>query len=141
VVGRLEVALEKIMLTVVGLCFATMICVPLIINGVSQVSEQYAYSQFQDSVSTIDSGIEAIANGTLPGGFSKDVYIPNGVTMSSSMNQVTYSFDSSSMNRSIIKEYPLIVSLVFDYPEGWYSVRIYLQNSTTIVASFTPIGS
>jgi hypothetical protein len=129
------------MLTVVGLCFAAMICVPLIVNGVSQISGQYAYSQFQNSVSTIDSGIEAIANGTLQGGFSENVYVPNGVTMSSSLNQVTYTFDSSTMNRTIIKEYPLIVSLVFSYPEGWYSVRIYLQNSTTVVASFTPTSS
>jgi hypothetical protein len=140
-VNSLEVALEKIMLTVVGLCFASMICVPLILDGVSQISDQRAYSQFQDLVSSIDSGINAIANGTHQGDFSEDIYVPTGVTMNSSFNEVSYNFNSTSISRSVSKEYPIPVSLSFNYPEGWYRVGFYLQNSTEVVVSFNFIGS
>ena len=137
----MELALEKIMLTVVGLCFASMICVPLVLNGVSQISDQYAYSQFQDLVASIDSGINAIANGTHQGDFLRDIYVPHGVTMNSSINQVSYYFNSSSISRSITKEYPIAVSLSFNYPGGWYRVRLHLQNSSTVVASFNYTGN
>jgi hypothetical protein len=129
------------MLTVVGLCFALMICVPLVMNGVSQISDQYAYSQFQDAVASIDSGINVVANGTNQGDFVKDIYIPQGVTMNSSINQVSYYFDSSSISRLVTKEYPIAVSLSFNYPSGWYRVTLHLQNSTAIVASFIFTGN
>lgn len=137
----LEVTLEKVMLIVIGLCFASMICVPLIKNGVSQISDQYAYSQFQDLVSSIDSEINNVANGTGQVSFQKDVYIPHGVTMNSLLNQVTFCFDSSSIRRTVNKEYPIAVNLSFDYPEGWYRIDIHLQNSSTVIVSFTPAGS
>lgn len=137
----MEVTLEKVMLTVVGLCFASMICVPLIVDGVSQISDQYAYSQFQDLVGSIDSGIAIITNGTQQGNFLKDVYIPHGVTMNSSINEVSYCFDSASIKKTVNREYPIVVSLSFNYPEGWYRVSIYLRNTTMVVASFTSIGN
>lgn len=137
----MEVTLEKVMLTVVGLCFASMICVPLIVDGVSQISDQYAYSQFQDLVGSIDSGIAIITNGTQQGNFLKDVYIPHGVTMNSSINEVSYCFDSASIKKTVNREYPIVVSLSFNYPEGWYRVSIYLRNTTMVVASFTSTGN
>jgi hypothetical protein len=129
------------MLTVVGLCFASMICVPLIVDGMSQISDQYAYSQFQDMVGSIDSGILIIANGTQQGDFLKDVYIPHGVSMNSSINEVSYCFNSSSIKKTISREYQVVVNLSFSLQEGWYRIRIYLQNSTTAIVSFASIGS
>jgi hypothetical protein len=130
------------MLTVIGLCFASMICVPLIMDGVSQISDQYAYSQFQDLVGFIDSGINNVANGTGQAIVQKEIYIPHSVTMNSSLNQVTFSFDSSSIKRTVNREYPINVKLGFNYPEGWYRISIYLQNSSiAIIVSFTPTGS
>jgi hypothetical protein len=117
-----------------------MICVPLIVDGMSQISDQYAYSQFQDLVDTIDSGIAIITNGTQQGNFLKDVYIPHGVTMNSSINEVSYCFDSGSIKKTVNREYPIVVSLSFSCPEGWYRVNIYLQNTTMVVASFTSKG-
>jgi hypothetical protein len=137
----LEVTLEKVMLTVIGLCFASMICVPLIENGVSQISDQYAYSQFQDLVSSIDSGINNVANGTGQVGFQKDVYIPRGVAINSSSNQITFRFDSSSMRKTVNREYPIAVNLSFNYPEGWYSIDIYLQNLSMVIVRFAPDGN
>ncbi len=139
--NELEVTLEKVMLMVIGLCFASMICVPLIENGVSQISDQYAYSQFQDLVVSIDSGINSVANGTRQVSFQKDVYIPPGVTMNSSSNQVTFHFDSTSMRKTVNKQYPIVVNLNSDYREGWYSINIYLQNFSMVIVSFTPVGN
>jgi hypothetical protein len=136
--NALEVTLEKVMLTVIGLCFASMICVPLIENGVSQISDQYAYSQFQDLVTSIDSGINNVANGTGQVSFQKEVYVPTGVTMNSSSNQVTFHFESTSMRKTVNKEYPIAVNLSSNYSEGWYSINIYLLNSSMAIVSFTP---
>jgi hypothetical protein len=71
----------------------------------------------------------------------KDVYIPHGVTMNSSINEVSYCFDSASIKKTVNREYPIVVSLSFNYPEGWYRVSIYLRNTTMVVASFTSIGN
>jgi hypothetical protein len=136
--NALEVTLEKVMLTVIGLCFASMICVPLIENGVSQISDQYAYSQFQDLVASIDSGINNVANGTGQVSFQKEVYVPTGVTMNSSTNQVTFHFESTSMRKTVNKEYPIAVILSSNYSEGWYSINIYLLNSSMAIVSFMP---
>ena len=132
----MEVTLEKIMITVVGLCLASMICVPLIVDGVSQISDQYAYSQFQDLVVSVDSGIIIIANGTQQGSFLKDVYVPHGVTMNSSANRVNYYFDSGSIKRIVSKEYPVTVQLSFNLSEGWYRLSVFMQNSTTVIVNF-----
>lgn len=138
--NALEVTLEKVMLTVIGLCFASMICVPLIENGVSQISDQYAYSQFQDLVASIDSGINNVANGTGQVSYQKEIYIPPGVTMNSSSNQVTFHFESTSMKKTVNREYPIAVNLSSNYPEGWYSINIYLLNSSIAIVSFMPAG-
>ncbi len=134
----MEVTLEKVMLIVIGLCFASMICIPLIENGVSQISDQYAYSQFEDLVSSLDSGINNVANGTGQVSFQKDLYIPHGVTVNSTLNQVTFHLNSTTMRKTVNKEYPIAVNLSFNYPEGWYRINIHLQNSSIVIVSFTP---
>lgn len=133
---QLEVSLEKVMLTVVALSFASMICVPLIECGVRQAHDQYAYSQFETLINSIDGGIGIVMNSTGQKAFQEDVYVPSTVTISSSENRVTYCFKSDSMATTINKEYPLNVNLSFSYPAGWYTVNIRLENSTWIIVSF-----
>jgi hypothetical protein len=127
----------------VGLCFASMICVPLIQNGVKQISDQYAYSQFQDLVGSIDTGIRSVINCTDHRIYEGDIYVPRGVTINSSisLNRVTYYFDSDSARIVIHKEYPLAVAANFDYKSGYYRIRIVSENAALIVVSFTFIGS
>jgi len=139
----LELTLEKIMLMLVGLCFASMICIPLIQNGVSQISDQYAYSQFQDMVRSIDPAIRTVINGTGQRYYEGDIYIPVGVTINSSISRyrVTYYFNSDSSMIAVHKDYPLAVVVNFKYKAGWYRIKIVLENATLVSVSFTFIGS
>nr|MDO8099948.1 hypothetical protein [Candidatus Njordarchaeota archaeon] len=139
----MELTLEKIMLMLVGLCFASMICIPLIQNGVSQISDQYAYSQFQDMVGSIDPAIRTVMNGTGQRYYEGDIYIPNGTTINSSIsrNRVSYYFNSDSSSIAIHKNYPLAVAVNFNYKAGWYRIRIVSENATLVTVSFTFIGS
>lgn len=139
----MELTLEKVMLMLVGLCFASMICIPLIQNGVKQISDQYAYSQFQDLVGSIDSGIRTTINCTEHRIYEGDVYVPRGVTIDSSIshNRVTYYFNSDSTRIAIHKDYPLAVAANFNYKAGYYRIKIVSENATLIVVSFTFIGS
>jgi hypothetical protein len=113
-----------------------MICIPLIEGGVRQAHDQYAYSQFETLINSIDSGIGIVMNSTGQKAFQEDVYVPSTVTIDSSENRVTYCFKSDSMATTINKEYPLNVNLSFSYPAGWYIVNIRLENSTWIIVSF-----
>ncbi|WXG45679.1 MAG: hypothetical protein WED05_03150 [Candidatus Atabeyarchaeum deiterrae] len=134
----MELTLEKIMLTLVGLSFASMICIPLIENGFTQISDQYGYSQFQSLTSTIDSGIFMVLNGTGQQTYQGDVYVPQHVTINSSIidHGVWYHFNSGSIDTTVFREYPIGVAISFNYMPGWYRVRIVMENSSLITVSF-----
>jgi hypothetical protein len=141
-VNQLELSLEKIMLTVIALCFASMICIPLIENGLEQTRTEYDYSEFESMIRSIDNGIGMVLNSTAHKAVQEDIYIPSGVLVNSSLNMVTYSFTSDSVTRTISRNYPLNVDARFSYFAGWYKVSIVLQNSSWITISFAyKVGS
>jgi hypothetical protein len=123
----------------VGLSFASLICIPLIQNGVEQISDQYVYSQYEDMVGTIDSQIRILINSTEHATYEGDIYIPRGVTISSSTsyNEVTYYFSLDSIRTTIRKVYPLAVAVNFNYEAGWYMIKILLENTALVVVSFS----
>lgn len=137
----MELTLEKVMLMIVALCFASVICIPLIQNGAKQISDQYAYSQFQDSVGSIDSGIRSAMNNTENRVYEEDIYVPSGVTINSSTsyNRVDYRFSSDSRTVVVHKDYPLAVLVNFNYGAGWYRIKIVPENATLMTVSFMPI--
>ena len=132
----MELSLEKIMLTVIALCFASMICIPLIESGMAQTRDQYNYSQFEMMISSLDNGISMVLNSTGQKAIQEDLYIPSTVVINSSLNVVDYYFTSSSITRSISRDYPMNVDIGFSYSAAWYTVSIALQNSTWIRISF-----
>jgi hypothetical protein len=133
---RLEVSLEKLMLTVIALCFASMICIPLIEGGVRQARYQFEYSHFEMLISSIDNGIAILLNSTGQKAIQADLYIPSEVAVNSSMTMVTYYFTSDSITTSIRRDYPINVDVSFNYSDGWYNVNMELANSTWIRISF-----
>ena len=135
----MEVSLEKIMLVLVGLCFASLVCVPLIEGGAKQARDQFANSQFESFVSSIDSGIAMVLNSSGQKAFQEDALVPSTVTVNSSMNRVTYYFSSDSVTNCINKDYPINVNSSFNSPSGWYRIRIWLASPTLIAVNFTHI--
>jgi hypothetical protein len=123
----------------VGLSFAFLICIPLIQIGVEQISDQYVYSQYEDMVGTIDSQIRTLINSTEHATYEGDIYMPRGVTISSSTsdNEVAYYFSLDSTRTTIRKVYPLAVAVNFNYEAGWYRIKILLESTTLVVVSFS----
>jgi hypothetical protein len=113
-----------------------MICIPLIESGIQQTSDQYNYSQFETVISSIDNGISMVLNSTGQKAMQEDLYVPSTVVINSSLNVVNYYFLSSSITKSISRNYPMNVDIAFGYGAGWFSVNIFLQNSTWIKVSF-----
>jgi hypothetical protein len=139
----LELALEKVMLMVVGLCVASMICIPLIQNGVEQISDQYAGSQFRNMTTAIDSEIRSLIDNATHSTYQGDIFVPQGVTINSSIknNEVSYYFSSNSTKIAIHKVYGLAVAVNFDYDAGWYRIKISLDKTMLVVVSFSFIGT
>ncbi|WXG42965.1 MAG: hypothetical protein WED04_02650 [Promethearchaeati archaeon SRVP18_Atabeyarchaeia-1] len=136
----MELSLEKVMLTFVGLLLASMICMPLIEGGITQVHDQYAYSQFKDLIDSIDNGVNKVVNDSGQNAFQKDIYVPSTVTVKSSMNVVSYYFSSSSITSTIYREYPVNVDVCFNYAAGFYRVHIAWENSTWIAVVFAHLS-
>jgi hypothetical protein len=118
-----------------------MICIPLIQNGAKEVSDQYAYSQFNDLVNSIDSGIRSTINSTGNKVYEQDIYFPGGVTINSSTTckTVDYCFNSDSRTTIIQKDYPIYIVTNFNYPAGWYRVKMVLENATLMAVDFMSI--